>query len=65
MFLLAIDGQLGNTTAAAGKAVRELLGVRPDFPARGRAEVGKWCYAEFVELLTEGWRKGGMDMDRP
>jgi TolB-like protein/tetratricopeptide (TPR) repeat protein len=59
MFLAAIYGQLGDT-AAASKAVRELLRVRPDFATSGRADVEKWWDGGFVERLAEGWRKGGL-----
>jgi tetratricopeptide (TPR) repeat protein len=59
MFLAAIYGQLGGT-AAASKAVRELLRVRPDFATSGRADVEKWWDGGFVEQLAEGWRKGGL-----
>ena len=62
MFLTAIYGQLGNT-AAASKAVRELLRVRPDFAVSGRADVEKWWDQGFVEQLAVGWRKSGLEME--
>ena len=62
MFLTAVYGQLGDT-AAASKAVRELLRVRPDFAANGRADVEKWWDSGFVAQLTEGWRKAGLEME--
>ncbi len=62
MFLTAVHGQLGNT-AAASKAVRELLRVRPDFTANGRTDVEKWWDSGFVARLTEGWRKAGLEME--
>src|SRR5579862_1104962 len=63
MFLTAIHGELGDTTAAAN-ALRKLLRLRPDFAAAGRADVEKWWDAGFVEQLTEGWRKGGLEVNR-
>ncbi len=62
MFLIAVHGQLGDA-AAASKAVRQLLRVRPDFPATGRADVEKWWDAGFVAQLADGWRKGGLKME--
>jgi len=60
--LTAAYGQLGDT-AAARKAVRELLRVRPDFTAYGRAAVEKWWDSGFVAQLTEGWRKAWPEME--
>ncbi len=62
MFLSAVYGQLGDA-AAASKAVRELLRVRPDFAANGRADVEKWWDSGFVARLTDGWRKAGLEME--
>jgi len=62
MFLIAVYGQLADT-AAASKAVRQLLRIRPDFPATGRADVEKWWDAGFVAQLADGWRKGGLKME--
>ena len=62
MFLAAVYGQLGDT-AAAGKAVRELLRIRPDFAASGRADVEKWWDCDFVAQLTDGWRMAGLSME--
>jgi hypothetical protein len=61
MFLTAVYGQQEDT-AAASKAVRELLRVRPDFAAHGRADVEKWWDSGFVAQLTEGWRKASLAM---
>lgn len=61
MFLTAVYGQLGDM-AAASKAVRELLRIRPDFAATGRADVEKWWDSEFVEQLALGWRTAGLEM---
>jgi tetratricopeptide (TPR) repeat protein len=62
MFLTAVHGHLGDT-AAASKALRELLRVRPDFAATGRADVEKWFDPGFVEQLAAGWRKAGLAME--
>ena len=62
MFLTAVYGQLGDRTAAS-KAVGELLRVRPDFAATGRADVEKWWDPGFVEQLAEGWRKAGLEVE--
>jgi hypothetical protein len=62
MFLLAAYGQLGDT-ASAGKAMRQLIRVRPDFAAIGRSDIEKWWDPEFVGQLVEGWRKGGLQLE--
>ncbi len=62
MFVTAVYGQLGDT-GAASKAVRELLRLRPDFAAAGRADVEKWWDRGFVEQLAVGWRKAGLEME--
>ena len=62
MFLTAVYGQLGDR-AAASKAVRELLRVRPDFAATGRTDVEKWWDRAFVEQLAVGWCQAGLVME--
>ena len=59
--LAATYGQLGDG-AAARQAVRELLALKPDYPAIARQELGKWFDAEIVEHLVEGLRKAGLDV---
>jgi tetratricopeptide (TPR) repeat protein len=54
-------GQLGEREAAAN-AVRELLVVRPDFPAVACRELAKWWNPPMVEHLFEGLRKAGMEI---
>ena len=54
-------GQLGEQRAAAD-AVRELLVVRPDFPAAARKELAKWWDPQLVEHLLEGLRKAGLEI---
>jgi len=61
-FALAIAyGQLGEREAA-GRAVRDLLTVRPDFAIAAREELGKWWDAKFVEHLIDGLRKAGLEV---
>lgn len=61
-FMLAVsNAQLGELDAARN-AVRELLAIRPDFPAVGRDELKKWWDAELSEHLMEGLRKAGLEL---
>jgi hypothetical protein len=57
----AACGQLGET-AAARKALHDLLKLRPDFPATGRKDIEKWWEPEYVEQLIEGWHRAGLEM---
>jgi len=57
----AVYGQLGEREAA-GKALRELLGLRPDFVATARAGIEKWWQPDYVERVIDGWRKAGLDL---
>jgi TolB-like protein len=59
--LAAANGQLGEREAA-GKAVRELLAIRPDFAVVAREELGKWWDPELVEHLIDGLRKAGLEI---
>jgi serine/threonine protein kinase len=62
-FMLAVsNAQLGELDAARN-AVRELLAIRPDFPAVGRDELKKWWDAELIEHLIEGLRKAGLEIN--
>jgi tetratricopeptide (TPR) repeat protein len=54
-------GQPGEQEAA-GKAIRELLEVRPDFPAVARRELAQWWDPQLVEHLIEGLRKAGLEI---
>jgi TolB-like protein/Flp pilus assembly protein TadD len=60
----AVLGQLGQRDAA-GKAVKDLLRLRPAFAATARADIEKWWPPEQVERLIEGWRKAGLDVAAP
>jgi TolB-like protein len=58
---LATCGQLGEQTTGA-RALKTLLGLRPDFATRVRAEMAKWWDAAAVDLFIDGLRKGGLDV---
>ena len=62
--MAAAYGQLGERDAA-GKAVRDLLKLRPDFAATVRSDVEKWWEPEYVERMIDGWRKAGLDVAAP
>ena len=57
----AACGQLGEREAA-GRAVRDLLNLRPDFAATVTTVVEKWWEPEYVESLIDGWRKAGLQI---
>lgn len=59
--LSAAYGQL-RETAAATKAVHDLLRVRPDFAAAGRNDIEKWWQPDYVAHLIDGWRKAGLEL---
>jgi TolB-like protein/Flp pilus assembly protein TadD len=61
MLLAAAYGQLGEREAA-GKAVRDLLRLRPDFASIARGLLGQWWTPEYAEQLKEGWRKAGLEI---
>ncbi len=54
-------GQLGRIEEAQ-KSVQDLLKMYPDFPAKARAELGKWMLPENVEQFMEGLRKAGLEI---
>jgi len=58
--LAAAYGQLGEGEAA-GKALRQMLALRPDFAVVARQELGKWWDPDLVEHLMEGLRKAGLE----
>ncbi|HSC26922.1 MAG TPA: protein kinase [Vicinamibacterales bacterium] len=55
----ALYGQLGER-AAAGKALQELLALKPDFAEIARDQFSKWYLPELVEQLIDGLRKAGL-----
>jgi TolB-like protein len=59
--IAAAHGQLGEREAA-GKALRDLLTLRPDFAVVAREVSSKWCDSELVEHLMDGLRKAGLDV---
>ena len=58
---VAVCGQLGESDAA-GKALRDLLKLRPGFAATVRTDMEKWWNPEFMERMIEGWRKAGLEI---
>jgi len=58
--LSASYGQLGEQVAARN-ALRELLSLRPDYPAVGRKELERIWDPQLVEHLMEGLRKAGLE----
>jgi adenylate cyclase len=57
--LAAAHGQLGEREAA-GKALRELIRLRPEFASIARGEFAKWWAPEYVEHFIDGLRKAGV-----
>jgi TolB-like protein/Tfp pilus assembly protein PilF/Flp pilus assembly protein TadD/predicted Ser/Thr protein kinase len=57
----ALHGHLGDREAA-GRHLRELLALRPDFASIARDQFGKWYLPELVEQLIDGLRKAGLDL---
>jgi TolB-like protein/Flp pilus assembly protein TadD len=57
----ALHGQLGDREAA-GRHLREVLDLRPDFAGIARDQFGKWYLPELVEQLIDGLRKAGLDL---
>src|SRR6266542_3135166 len=60
----AAYGQLG-MHEAAGKALQELLAIRPDFAKTAREEFGRWLDPALVEHMLDGLRKAGLDVPAP
>ena len=58
--LAAAYGQLGEMDAA-GKALRKMLRLKPDYAETGRERLEKWFDPEFVEHLMDGLRKAGLE----
>jgi TolB-like protein/class 3 adenylate cyclase len=59
--MAASYGQLGEHEAA-GKALRDLLKLRPDFAATIRRDVEKWWEPEYRKHLIDGLRKAGLEI---
>jgi hypothetical protein len=62
--LAIAHGQLGEHEAAS-KAIRTLLELRPDFAATALEHFERWWDRQFVDHLTEGLRKAGLDLPSP
>jgi TolB-like protein/predicted Zn-dependent protease len=60
----AAYGQLGEADAA-GKAVRDLLRLQPDFVSVARKVIEKWWEPEYIERMIDGWRKAGLNIADP
>ena len=60
--LAAAYGQLGEHEAA-GRALRDLLRLRPGFAATARHDSERWWEPEYVERMIDGWRKAGLEID--
>jgi TolB-like protein len=61
LLVAAANGQLGNLDAA-GKALRDLITLRPDYSAVARDDLSKWFAPELVEQLIDGLRKAGLEV---
>jgi TolB-like protein/Tfp pilus assembly protein PilF len=60
--LAAAYGQLGER-GAAGRALRELLALKPDFASVARDELGRWLgEGELLDAYVDGLRKAGLDL---
>ena len=59
--LAAAYGQLGENEAA-GRALRDLLKLRPDFAVRASQEAEKWWNPQYVEHFLDGLRKAGLEI---
>jgi len=59
--LAAGYAQLGDAEAA-GKALRELIRLRPNASSNVRRTAAKWFDPDHLEHLVAGWRKAGMEI---
>ncbi|HXW93750.1 MAG TPA: protein kinase [Terriglobales bacterium] len=59
--LAAGYAQLGDA-AAAGKALRELIRLRPNASSTIHRDAAKWFDPDHVEHLIAGWRKAGLEI---
>jgi len=59
--IAATAGELGDRETA-GKAVRDLLKLRPAFCATAATELTKWFDPELCEHLLDGLRKAGLEI---
>jgi tetratricopeptide (TPR) repeat protein len=59
--MAAAYGQLGEREAA-GRSLRELLRLKPDYATNPREKLQKFVSAELVEHWMDGLRKAGLDV---
>ena len=59
--MAAAYGQLGEHNAA-GKALRDLLKLRPDFANTIRKDVEKWWEPDYGKHFIDGLRKAGLEI---
>jgi TolB-like protein len=59
--IAAAAGQLGDHETA-GKAIRDLLKLRPDYGATVHNTLAKWFDPQFCEQLLDGLRKAGLEI---
>jgi tetratricopeptide (TPR) repeat protein len=59
--IAAAAGQLGDHETA-GKAIRDLLKLRPDYGASIHNTLAKWFDPELCEQLLDGLRKAGLEI---
>jgi len=59
--MAAAYGQLGESDAA-GRSVRDLLRLKPDFVLTARDEIGKWFDRDLVQHVLDGLRKAGLEI---
>jgi TolB-like protein len=61
LLVAAAAGQLGERQTAE-KALRDLLGLKPDIAAIARESLGTWFQPELVEHFIEGLAKAGLEI---
>jgi TolB-like protein/tetratricopeptide (TPR) repeat protein len=59
--MAAALGHLGESEAA-GRALQELLAIRPDLAASARGELAKWFQPDLLERFVDGLRKAGLQV---
>ncbi len=61
LMMAAVCGQLGQQDAA-GKALREVLKLRPDVATTLSRDIEKWWDPAFGKRLVDGLRKAGLEI---
>jgi len=62
VLLAASHGQL-NESAAAGRALRVLHGLMPEFATNAAAILGTWFQHDDVDHFIDGLRKAGLEVE--